>query len=89
MVRLGGQHRLEAPAIGISKNDATPTYFNEEKAQYNGSSSPTFTITSGPIIQMMTLAVGDTVRLKVRNGTASAENTIADRTSFSGRRISE
>ncbi len=89
MVRIGGQHRLEAPAIGISKNDATPTYFADELARYNSSSSPTFEVTAGPIIQMMTLAVGDTVRLKVRNGTGSAENTIADRTSFSGRRISE
>ena len=88
-VRMSGQHRLQELDVGISKNNATPTYFATEVARYNGSSSPTFTITSGPIIQMMTLAEGDTVRLKARNGAGESENTVADRTSFSGRRISE
>lgn len=88
-VRIQGQHRLQEPDVGISKNDATPTYFATEVARYNGSGSPSFEVTSGPIIQMMTLAVGDTVRLKVRNGAGDSENTIGDRTSFSGRRISE
>ena len=88
-VRMSGQHRLQEPAVGISKNNATPTYVATEVARYNGSPNPTFTITAGPIIQMMTLAEGDTVRLKVINGAGESEPTVPNQTSFSGRRISE
>ena len=61
----------------------------EEVTRHNNSSSARFETQSAPVIQIMTLAVGDYVELMMYNGESSAQDTAKEGTYFSGYRISE
>jgi len=87
--RLGGQRRIRVMRVGISKNGADPTFFMEEMTRFNNSSSARFETQSAPVIQIMTLAVGDYVELMMYNGESSAQDTVKEGTYFSGYRLSD
>ena len=66
----------------ISKNDATPSLYSEGRVNYSSSKN---TYTS--MAQVISLAVGDTVRFKVYHTEGSTETGKADNTHFGGFRI--
>ena len=68
--------------VGISKNDVNPTVFSESRVDYSSGRNK-YTSMS----QVISLAVGDTVRLKVYHTEGSTENVMADNTHFGGFRI--
>ena len=67
---------------GISKNDANPTVFSEGRVNYS-SGKDMYT----SMAQVISLAVGDTVRFKVYHTEGSTETLKSDYTSFGGFRI--
>ena len=87
--KLTGLRRQKTMRVGISKNGATPTLYMEEITRHNNSSSARFETQSAPIIQIITLAVGDYVELMIYNGETAAQDTAKEHTYFSGYRLSD
>ena len=70
--------------IGISKNDATPSIFAEQRCLDEGSN---VVVPSGTMTQLFTLAVGDTIRAKIYHNEGTSEVTEPNRCFFGGYRI--
>ena len=66
----------------ISKNDATPSLYSQRLVQ-DGSTKEVYT----SMAQVISLAVGDTVRFKVYHNEGSTETAKANNTHFGGFRI--
>ena len=87
--RLTNLRRQNTMRVGISKNGATPTFYMDEITRHNNSPNARWETQTAPVIQIMTLAVGDYVELMMYNGDGSAQDTAKEGTYFSGYRISE
>ena len=70
--------------IGISKNDATPSIFAEQRCIDEGSN---MVVPTGTMTQLFTVAVGDTLRAKIYHNEGSTEATEPNRCFFGGYRI--
>ena len=70
--------------VGISKNNATPAFFGEQRA-HSGESNQIY---QASIAMVITVAEADTIRLKVYHNEGSTEPTEPNRTYFGGYRLS-
>ena len=71
--------------IGISKNDASPSIFAEQRCLDQGAN---VVVPSGTMTQLFTVAVGDTLRAKIYHNEGSTEPTEPNRCFFGGYRLS-
>ena len=69
---------------GISKNDGTPGYFGEQRAHAGEANQ----IYQAYVARVLSVAVGDTIKLKVYHNEGSTEPTEPNRTYFGGYRLS-
>ena len=70
--------------VGISKNNASPAFFGEQRAHAGESNQ----IYQASIMMVITVAETDTIRLKVYHNEGSTEPTEPNRTYFGGYRLS-
>ena len=70
--------------IGISKNDANPSIYAEQRCLDQGAN---VVVPSGTMTQLFTVAVGDTLRAKIYHNEGSTEPTEPNRCFFGGYRI--
>ena len=70
--------------IGISKNDADPSIFAEQRCLDQGAN---VIVPSGTMTQLFTVAVGDTLRAKIYHNEGTTEPTEPNRCFFGGYRI--
>ena len=70
--------------IGISKNDADPSIFAEQRCLDQGAN---VIVPSGTMTQLFTVAVGDTLRAKILHNEGTTEPTEPNRCFFGGYRI--
>ena len=70
--------------VGISKNNANPAFFGEQRAHAGESNQ----IYQASIAMVITVAETDTIRLKVYHNEGSTEPTEPNRTYFGGYRLS-
>ena len=70
--------------VGISKNNGTPSFFGEQRAQQVESNQ----IYQASVAMVITVAETDTIRLKVYHNEGSGEATEPNRTYFGGYRLS-
>ena len=71
--------------VGISKNNGTPSIFAEQRCIDEGVN---VVVPSGTITQLITVAVGDTLRAKIYHNEGTTEATEPVRCFFGGYRIS-
>ena len=70
--------------VGISKNNATPSFFGEQRA-HSGEANQIY---QANVAMVITVAETDTIRLKVYHNEGSTEPTEPNRTYFGGYRLS-
>ena len=70
--------------IGISKNDANPSIYAEQRCLDQGAN---IIVPSGTMTQLFTVAVGDTLRAKIYHNEGTTEPTEPNRCFFGGYRI--
>ena len=70
--------------VGISKNNASPAFFGEQRAHAGESNQ----IYQASIMMVITVAETDTIRLKVYHNEGTTEPTEPNRTYFGGYRLS-
>ena len=76
---------IDVVRVGISKNNETPSVYNQGRNFSGGANNITQTPTIGRVVS---LAAGDTVRAKVYHNEGTNENTEPNRTFVGGYRLS-